>query len=873
MRNLPAAWTSASASPVALHANVKDLLGKFGELEGEPVISRTPEGACAIVRFTQRAAALAAVDMLHGRDNRVLPRGAKWSADYRPPREGERFEVLVAAAARGGVAAAAAAGVVQRAPASAVGAAGVEATRRLLLSELPPDWGLKDVEELCDQYGDLSEVGNVGPRKFSATYATPKAAERAALALSGLQVPGQDGVFSVLRCEILASGGSRAASHLPVQPPPGAATARPQVAAVPVPTRPPALVKPPSPPRPVATAIASPPVALPAQQPSPPWLPTPAPSARFQIEDPDEGLTVFEEVALSVEEKIRKEQLAEAAAREAKAEAKRARKRELEAKAKASMEAEEEAKRRKRDDSGKLEKDAEFNGAGRAPSMVGPHLVIRGFPASWTTAQVRLVLAVFGGVAAVEFLSDGGQHGGREAHVKLKELERTARAAEQLNNAVVGDGSLIERCTLRCAYLDGGPAAPRGPASYGGPGHIAAGGVSPPGPPLHGGYQLFAWPRALPPPGSYAAAYPIDPYRCAPLAGYPAHAGPRTWEPPPVPGQASAQGAAEAERGRRRRRRREEVPAESPLRASREPEAARAAGSSGEGSGAAQAAGAAAAAASHEARVRAEISQGVSLIREARALAEDEQLQEAYAKYLSGLQRLLKVDKTEPQIIALQGKIAQYVEEAERLKERTDGEGNSAGSGGAARGGSSPSAGPAAAAAPAPAAAGAAEARSCSRRHRSRRRQQQRRCGAEDGTPEGCGVRRSPSRGRSWRCAPPRPERGARLVARAGARGRSGSGGARRAPSPWGGGSRPRGAALEERGCRSRSRGGPRGGRAAGDAAVREDSAREDEETTMQRSRPLREDDPEPGDAARGHRRERWQRPRALLVARPGVDG
>lgn len=71
----------------------------------------------------------------------------------------------------------------------------------------------------------------------------------------------------------------------------------------------------------------------------------------------------------------------------------------------------------------------------------------------------------------------------------------------------------------------------------------------------------------------------------------------------------------------------------------------------------------------HEALLRQEITRGISLIREGRALVEDEQLEEAYSKYVHGLQRLMKVDKRD---LTVQRKIAQYVEEAEQLKERLE---------------------------------------------------------------------------------------------------------------------------------------------------------------------------------------------------------
>jgi len=74
----------------------------------------------------------------------------------------------------------------------------------------------------------------------------------------------------------------------------------------------------------------------------------------------------------------------------------------------------------------------------------------------------------------------------------------------------------------------------------------------------------------------------------------------------------------------------------------------------------------------HEARARAEIQEGISLIHEGRALVEDEQREEAYTKYVEGLSRLLKVDKTSRQFLEMQSQITDYVEEAEKLKDSLD---------------------------------------------------------------------------------------------------------------------------------------------------------------------------------------------------------
>lgn len=77
-----------------------------------------------------------------------------------------------------------------------------------------------------------------------------------------------------------------------------------------------------------------------------------------------------------------------------------------------------------------------------------PCIVVTGFPASWKEEQVKLVFAVFGGVAAARFALDAS--GRRVAHVELKVPENMSKAAESLHDTRVGDGDFIEECTITC---------------------------------------------------------------------------------------------------------------------------------------------------------------------------------------------------------------------------------------------------------------------------------------------------------------------------------------------------------------------------------------------------------------------------------------
>jgi len=94
-------------------------------------------------------------------------------------------------------------------------------------------------------------------------------------------------------------------------------------------------------------------------------------------------------------------------------------------------------------------------GAGAVPAKASaskPCIVVRGFAPSWTEKEARLVFAVFGGVSSVTFSEDVS---GRVARVELKNPDNLRKAVDQLNNTQVGDGELIEECTIAC-HIEGG---------------------------------------------------------------------------------------------------------------------------------------------------------------------------------------------------------------------------------------------------------------------------------------------------------------------------------------------------------------------------------------------------------------------------------
>jgi hypothetical protein len=79
-----------------------------------------------------------------------------------------------------------------------------------------------------------------------------------------------------------------------------------------------------------------------------------------------------------------------------------------------------------------------------------PRILLRGFPLSWRETEIRLVFATFGGADSVTIFGTSSR---REAYVTLKDYQNSAQVVKKLDNTEVGDGDIMEQCTISCKLL------------------------------------------------------------------------------------------------------------------------------------------------------------------------------------------------------------------------------------------------------------------------------------------------------------------------------------------------------------------------------------------------------------------------------------
>jgi len=792
VRNLPAAWIAPNTS-ISLHAEIKKKLEEFGNLEGLPVISRTPErGVCVIAKFVEKSAAHAAVEMMDGRDNRGLPRGAKWQADYHPPKEHEKFSVSLAIGNIMG--SKAKQNIGPTGPPSSRANKGGSAT--ILLSAVPADWGETDVMELCDPYGEVKSVSGLAAERCMVTFFLPQKAERAAVALNGLQVPDQKGNLCNLRCELLSMEAARDPEELKL------AKSTIEKKGSCAEERSPFMIcfdelvsaagTPSSSDREVY--LRNLPLEDCSERELRDWLngfgmvddatflrdctteqltgcayvrfalhsDAAAMTAAYPIDDEGgdvQGTWSFSErvqnsaraaadvdaLKLLVErlEQLRvstrcpsltivgdgcegkpslgllgtypgplrfawlredtghsttalrtslKDVLRDVASKDPtlQPEGSTAVEGVGEPAARASTANEaatpNEARRRRR-------KRRRVHGekAQTANTGVSASLLVRGFPDKWTDKQVRLIFAAFGGVESVQFTKDPE---GTAALVKLKNSEKNAEVVAKIHNTQVGDGEILEKCQVTCKLIEStrigsvhnsdleAADAVRHPESCAtkacGPG--AFGPNYPPlAPPL--GWQgsphgMYPYPQGMPypPMGMYP---PVDPAFRQQNAGQSQSEVPKTGGTAATPdaGETSMQHPRESDVDRKcaepvTLRENHEKPRKRKKMRSQDRHATRP-----KASGRKTSKNVESSLNKHSMRVktgrdrcRGDATRGVALIHEARRLSASKMHEEAYEKYVLGLQHLLRLDKTQPKAQALQKKIAKYIGEAEKLK-------------------------------------------------------------------------------------------------------------------------------------------------------------------------------------------------------------
>ncbi|CAK0897396.1 unnamed protein product, partial [Prorocentrum cordatum] len=761
---LPPPWVVPQAES-ALNARIADLVKGAGELEVPCTLSKTLEGGfCVVARLKDRRAAQDVVDGLDGRDNRMLPRSAKWQPDYRPPTDAERFSVTIGDKS---APVADVPEVVAEPEPEAVSEGAVE------LSGLPADWQEPEVRELCAHYGALREVRAHGaPGAFAVAFATAEAAARASSALDGLQVPGDDGGL----CDVCCA--RPAAQAAPREEPPlqlfmdelHSATGEPSAAdrevylrSVPVEdvtedelqewaqgfgelegthflrdfagerlagyaylrfTKH----------EDAAAMITAYPAAATGEEATGDvearWslserlqqgstgvlgadalgllagrledlrLATGCPSLSITGDGSQgrEGLGLLghrggalrfawlredcagpgrlvEHLAGAISAVLRGADALGALIADAAIEAgpeaaeldgggveEKKDKNKKKEKKKSNVDVVADARRRKK------RRGADEDHENDAPQLLGPGVLVRGFPPSWTEKQIRLIFAVLGGVDTVTFTS---REDSTHALVKLKPgreedaQTQAQKAAEKLHNNVVGDGVLVEECRIMCDFVDANGGVVASPLPDPVDGHV--------------GKQEAEADEA-----EDGAAGPARRRKHRRRAGEPRQ---------PAGGVAEADdggGGATSSRLQRRQR-----------------------GAEGD--------------------LRGDIERGTALIREGRAMAVEGLRVEAYEKYVSGLQMLMGIRDQNHGVPDLQNRINRYVEEAERLQKAMEERLPDASASAASS--PRPQARKRAVLAPPPPPAPPAARRRCAAASRSRSARRERRGGAAPGRP------------------------------------------------------------------------------------------------------------------------------------------
>merc|ERR1719331_2314860 len=92
MRNFPTSWV-AQECLAELPGKIRKILGRFGQLQGDPEVSASGQQVSAVATFADVTMARVAVQTLHGVDMRSEVE--KQLAGHRPPQDSDRFWICI----------------------------------------------------------------------------------------------------------------------------------------------------------------------------------------------------------------------------------------------------------------------------------------------------------------------------------------------------------------------------------------------------------------------------------------------------------------------------------------------------------------------------------------------------------------------------------------------------------------------------------------------------------------------------------------------------------------------------------------------------------------------------------------------------------